>query len=57
MGYIVLDKQLQMIKQLTNRTDIDSVELLWLAAGVELLIWTKAGEDFTFLINKDGEVV
>lgn len=54
MGYIVFKRQLEKIKELTDDSKIESVELLWLPGGIQLMIWTTMGAQRTYLIDEDG---
>jgi hypothetical protein len=56
MGFIVLDKQLQAIKRLTENTNGELIELLWLSGGIQLTTW-KSGQPQTVIINDDGEAL
>jgi len=57
MGYIVWPAQLNAITRLAseNQRQLESLELLWLPFGIQVVIWIK-GSPYQYLVDEDGNV-
>jgi hypothetical protein len=55
MGYIILAKQLEKIRQLTENIDRELIELLWLPGGIQMTTWMN-GQPQTVVIDDDGNI-
>jgi len=56
MGFVILPPQLAAIIEIGKIANVESLELLWLRSGIQVVYWTK-GQANQVIINEDGVMV